>query len=100
MSVLRDLVCVSLNLRYTPGPKREATKFNIQVVGLSVKYRFGPKNIHCGPEDLVVVCPVRDGAEFVQQFIEHHSSLGAKHIVFLDNGSQDQTISKARNEYS
>lgn len=49
-----------------------------------------------GPRDLVVVCVVRDGALHVPSFVAHHRRLGARHVVFLDNGSRDDTVAIAR----
>ena len=46
-------------------------------------------------DELVVVCLVRDGLPWIGPFIEHYFLLGARHIVFLDNGSSDATVSVA-----
>jgi len=43
------------------------------------------------PDELVVICVVRNGGVYVASFIKHYFGLGAKHIVFLDNGSTDNT---------
>jgi len=48
-------------------------------------------------DELVVVCLVRNGRPYIESFIEHHLSLGVKHIVFLDNDSNDDTVAVARN---
>lgn len=47
-------------------------------------------------DELITLCVVRNGALHVRSFIEHHQALGVKHIVFLDNGSTDQTLELAR----
>lgn len=47
------------------------------------------------PEKLVVVCPVRDGEDHVETFVEHYFRLGAAEIVLLDNGSRDGTVDRA-----
>jgi len=65
-------------------------------VHLSVKHLHGPKKIAYGPDELVVVCIVRNGRPYIKAFIDHHLSLGFKHIVFLDNGSDDDTVAFAR----
>ncbi|HKW93346.1 MAG TPA: glycosyltransferase family 2 protein [Methylomirabilota bacterium] len=39
---------------------------------------------------------MRNGVLHVRSFLEHHLSLGAKHIVLLDNGSTDGTVDFAR----
>src|SRR5919107_954035 len=49
------------------------------------------------PDELVVVCLVRDGRPYVKSFVEHYRSLGAKHLVFLDNGSTDGTLEALKN---
>ena len=40
----------------------------------------------------VVLCLVKNGEEFIADFIAHYTKLGFAHIVFLDNGSTDNTI--------
>jgi glycosyltransferase involved in cell wall biosynthesis len=47
-------------------------------------------------DELIVLCVVRNGALHVRSFLEHHLSLGVKHIVLLDNGSTDETVELAR----
>jgi hypothetical protein len=66
------------------------------MVRLSVKHMHGPKKIAYSPDELVVVCLVRDGRMYVRSFIDHYLSLGVKHIVFLDNGSDDDTVAVAQ----
>lgn len=61
----------------------------------SVTHIHGPEEISWGPEELVVLCLVRDGRPYMKSFIEHYFSLGVKHIVFLDNGSTDGTVQVA-----
>ena len=46
--------------------------------------------------ELIVLCVVRNGALHVKSFLDHHLSMGVKHIVLLDNGSSDGTIELAR----
>jgi hypothetical protein len=43
-------------------------------------------------DELIVICVVRNGRIYVNSFIKHYFALGVKHIVFLDNGSADDTI--------
>ena len=68
-----------------------------RVVHLSVEHLHGPEEIAYGPDELVVVCLVRDGRQYVKSFVEHYLSLGAKHIFFLDNGSTDGTVEALEN---
>jgi hypothetical protein len=65
-------------------------------VRLGVKHLYGPREIAYAPDELVVVCIVRNGRPYIKSFIDHYLSLGVKHIVFLDNGSYDGTVAFAR----
>lgn len=62
----------------------------------TVHHLHGPREITAQDNDLVVVCLVRNGEPYVEEFIDHYQRLGARHLVFLDNGSTDDTISLAR----
>lgn len=62
----------------------------------NVTHIHGPKTVEYGEDELLVHCLVRDGESHIQSFMEHYFALGVKHIVFLDNGSQDNTIDIAR----
>lgn len=52
------------------------------------------KNSDC--KKTTVLCIVRNGELYVQNFIEHYLSLGTEQIVLLDNGSIDNTVAIAR----
>jgi len=62
----------------------------------TVRHLHGPRTVSAEATDLIVVCPVRDGAPYVEEFIDHYQALGARHLVFLDNGSTDDTIAHIR----
>ena len=57
----------------------------------------GPGEVEYERDELVVLCLLRDGRHYLKSFVEHYSSLGAKHIVFLDNGSTDGTVEALKN---
>ena len=61
----------------------------------SVEHPYGPGTLDLSEDEAVVVCLVRDSRIYVRPFVEHHLSLGARHIVFLDNGSVDGTVKVA-----
>src|SRR5919107_5356403 len=61
-------------------------------VHFNVEHLHGPEEIEYEKEELVVVCLVRDGRPYVRSFVEHYTSMGVKHLVFLDNGSTDGTV--------
>ncbi len=56
-----------------------------------VRHLSGPRQVAATPDEAVVVCLVRDGAAYLGEFLRHYRALGAKHLVFLDNGSTDGT---------
>jgi hypothetical protein len=64
-------------------------------LSLHVRHVHGQEVIDYGPGELVLTCVVRNGSSYVKAFVEHYKSLGVKHIVFLDNGSTDDTIGLA-----
>jgi SAM-dependent methyltransferase len=67
------------------------------ILNYSINHLYGPKKISYEIDELIVTCLVRNGAHYIESFIEHYFSLGVKHIVFLDNGSTDGTVSIASN---
>ena len=58
----------------------------------NVEHLHGPGGVDYEVDELVVLVLLRNGRSYVEPFIEHYFSLGAKHIVFLDNGSTDGTV--------
>src|SRR5215208_5689769 len=70
-----------------------------QVLHSSIEHLHGPEEVDYEPDELVVVCLVRDGRPYVKSFVEHYRSLGAKHLFFLDNGSTDGIV-EALNNYN
>ena len=63
---------------------------------LTVRHLHGPRSVSAEKDELIVVCLVRNGAPYIEEFIDHYRTLGAKHLVFLDNGSTDDTIPRIR----
>ena len=68
------------------------------ILQYSVRCVQGPEEIHYEQDELVVLCLLRNAKSYIRSFVEHYSSIGAKHIVFLDNGSTDGTV-EALKEY-
>src|SRR5215217_4082054 len=64
----------------------------VQLVHPSVEHLHGPEEVTYEADELVVVCLVRDGTHYVKSFFEHYTSMGAKHLFFLDNVSTDGTV--------
>lgn len=57
-----------------------------------IHHHSGVTNISYQPEELVVVCLVKNGADYIPSFLEHYRRLGIKHFFFIDNGSDDETL--------
>lgn len=66
-----------------------------RVLSHDVEHISGPESVDYGLDEVIVICVVRNGASHIRSFIEHHLSLGVRHIIFLDNGSTDDTIRMA-----
>lgn len=58
----------------------------------NIEHLHGPTEIDYGVDELVVLVVARDGRPYIETFVEHYRSLGARHMVFLDNGSVDGTV--------
>ena len=63
---------------------------------LKITYLSGPMELPEGRDRAVVLCVVKDGAVLIDEFIEHYLNLGFEHVIFLDNGSTDDTIARAQ----
>lgn len=61
-----------------------------------VEHVHGPEEVPYKENELITLCPVKNGRRYIEPFIEHYFSLGVKHIVFLDNGSTDGTVEALR----
>jgi Glycosyl transferase family 2 len=57
-----------------------------------VTHVHGPLDVTYRAEDLLVLCVVRNGALYVESFMDHYARMGVAHSVFLDNGSTDATV--------
>jgi glycosyltransferase involved in cell wall biosynthesis len=71
------------------------TKRFVRDVHSNIQWIASPA-LQASKDDMVVLCVVRNGADYLPGFVEHHLSLGARHLVFLDNGSTDRTADLAR----
>jgi glycosyltransferase involved in cell wall biosynthesis len=67
-----------------------------RMVGLCVERVFGKEKIILSDTDVIVLCLVRDGEDFIDEFLRYYEKLGVRHIVLLDNGSGDGTLRIAR----
>jgi hypothetical protein len=70
-------------------------KYKTFILRTSVRHVSGKSRLDYSKEELIVICVVRNGEIYVNSFIEYYFKLGVKHIVFLDNGSTDNTVELA-----
>jgi len=62
-----------------------------QTFPFRVRWLSGARSISATADEFIVVCLVRNGAIYLPEFLRHYRELGAKHIVLLDNISNDGT---------
>ncbi|MFW8635531.1 glycosyltransferase family 2 protein [Cribrihabitans pelagius] len=58
----------------------------------------GPSRRFTAPDGVVLIALVRDGAYYLDVFLEHYRRLGVSGFVFVDNGSRDGTLARLRRE--
>lgn len=68
----------------------------IRQVQKTVEHLHGPLQIPYAENELIVLCLLRDGALYINSFVRYYTQLGVRHIYFMDNGSQDETVSLAK----
>ena len=68
----------------------------VQLLRGQVRHVHGPATVPYEDDELLVMCVVRNGEDYVQPFVAHYRALGARHLVFLDNGSTDGTVDRLR----
>jgi hypothetical protein len=77
-------------------PQRWRRKAREQLVSFSVSHVCGPRRPRLSNNEGAVTCVVKNGAFYIEAFINHYLDMGFRHIVFLDNGSTDDTLSIAK----
>jgi len=68
----------------------------LSYIARNVTHVFGSRIISYDHHEAIVLCLVKDGEVWIKEFIEHYFRKGFKHIVFLDNGSTDDTLQIAK----
>ena len=99
-----DLGCHSCHVTRRNDVRRSlfaaANRVQEEVVRLQgglarIRHLHGPTEVDCGEDEAVALCIGRDSAPWIEAFIEHHLTLGVRHIFYLDNGSEDGTVALA-----
>ncbi len=62
------------------------------VFNRDIPHMFGNKVINLEKNELAVVCLLKDGMDYLEEFLEHYNGLGVKHFVFIDDDSTDGTV--------
>jgi len=75
----------------TPVPQRSKIKIKIEKVKSEVSWISPKVNVEARPNELIVGSIIRNASPYLEDFINHHLRLGAKHIVLIDNNSTDNT---------
>lgn len=68
----------------------------VRQVERRVRHLAGLSSPAIHPADAAVLCVVRNGERYLQEFVGHYRAIGVSHIVLLDNGSTDRTREIAR----
>ena len=82
-------------LKYMLPPKWRLA-LNERIVSFSTRHHFGSKAVQLPNNEAAVTCLVKNGEFYIEQFIQHYFEMGFRHIIFLDNGSTDKTVSIAK----
>ncbi len=59
---------------------------------ITTRHLHGPKKIHLSETQVMVTLLARNSAYFIGNYLDYHFSIGAHHILVIDNGSTDDTI--------
>lgn len=57
-----------------------------------IHHVYGERSIKYHPEEFVVVCLVKNGADYIRVFLDYYRKMGTRHFFFIDNGSTDGTM--------
>lgn len=60
----------------------------------ALHHLHGPSLLHSRPGDVIAIVLVRNGGYYLDAFMAYYREMGIKHFVFMDNGSEDDTIAQ------
>ena len=78
--------------------EKVADRVRLWWLPLRIHHVSGPSTIERARRTCWPITVVRNGAFYLESFIEHHRRLGIEHFVVLDNGSSDDTLPYLRRQ--
>ncbi|WP_051313715.1 glycosyltransferase family 2 protein [Sporocytophaga myxococcoides] len=63
-----------------------------------IHYYSGDGNMQWRDDECGLVCLLRNGSEYIETFLMHYRQMGIAHFIFIDNGSDDDTLDLLRGE--
>lgn len=63
-------------------------------VRVASRYLSGPRKIKLKEDEVALVCMLKDGSYYLDELLDHHRGIGIGHFLFIDNGSEDDTVAK------
>lgn len=88
---------INLTRRVTDSISRRVTQLAARVlVHTRSRVISGKPLVMLADDQCAVVSLMKNAEFFCEAFIRHHLTLGASHIVIIDNGSTDRTVEIAR----
>ena len=61
-------------------------------VRIATRHVFGPRNIWLSNDEVVVICMLKNGSYYLDEMMKHYHSIGIENFLFIDNGSEDNTV--------
>ena len=66
------------------------------ITRLNTRHISGPRKFQLGADEVCGVMLGRNISYYIADFMEHHRRIGMKYLVYLDNGSDDDSIERLR----
>lgn len=61
---------------------------------MASRHVSGPRRITLHDGEVALVCMLKNGSYYLDALLDHHRSIGVRNFLFIDNGSDDDTISR------
>ncbi|MCB9800045.1 MAG: glycosyltransferase family 2 protein [Candidatus Omnitrophica bacterium] len=90
---LSDYLRMLLRVPYAARDRQTPSRVLLWILSWTVRHVHGPRRPKLDKKNVLLLCILRDGEEFIPDFMRHHQERGIGHFVFLDNDSKDKTLS-------